>query len=785
MDTRLKNNKKFGFMIAALLIVAAVAVSLAVYPVFEKRAANYFTDVLHSNDFLQELLQTSCVLYKDITEQAEEREVSYSELFLETESEELSRDAEAESIEYNLRLIEEESMIEMTPAEWQVRAENAMDSMMKGWRSYILNGLAKEMDYCVIDNATGKSIKNTGRGIEYLGTEEADEDLSMLYPYYIRVSFDSVGNLASVSVKSTHSDELLKTVKVVMGNALVSNQFWSQNGSFVFTDAVGSFYCFNNDVSKIWHVETTIKNAPRNTTYIFALTAEQKEAFMTYGVMSTSTQRMWEEEYAYYQAGVREFYSIILGVLFIIGILLPRWKKYHLHELKGIKWHLEFLVAAMFFLGSIILEMTNAMMAYTNNNRLAMFFEKNYPWLWFPNLHGVFIWAVNILVLLASFGVWYYLVVSMSEVSVIGIRAFLRERSLIVRAWYWLWSKVKKWGLTLKEEVLHVDLREKTDKTVKKVVVVNGLILAVLCFMWMFGWLGLVIYSVVLYMLLRKYIGQIQEQYYRLLLATRSIAEGNLQTEFEGDWGVFESYKSELDKIQNGFKKAVEEEVKSQRMKTELITNVSHDLKTPLTAITTYVELLKEKDVTEEQRQEYLAVLEKKSARLKLLIEDLFEVSKASSGNVTLNPIEVDICHLMRQVYLEYEDKAEAAGLQFRFGLPEEKVILQLDSQKTYRIFDNLYSNIMKYAMPHTRVYVSAKKLAEELIIEMKNMSAIELNMAPEELTERFVRGDASRNTEGSGLGLAIARSFTELQKGKMQIEIDGDLFKVTLTWRI
>ena len=203
---------------------------------------------------------------------------------------------------------------------------------------------------------------------------------------------------------------------------------------------------------------------------------------------------------------------------------------------------------------------------------------------------------------------------------------------------------------------------------------------------------------------------------------------------------------------------------------------------------TEVIELLEDETISEEQRKEYLGVLKKKSARLKFLIEDLFEVSKASSGNVVLNPVDVDICNLMRQVYLEYEDKACDANLIFRFTMPEEKVILKLDSQKTYRVFENLYINIIKYAMPKTRVYVKLERTEKAgqkkgIRIELKNMSAMELNVAPDELTERFVRGDSSRNTEGSGLGLAIARSFVELQGGELKIEIDGDLFKVVIEW--
>ena len=220
-------------------------------------------------------------------------------------------------------------------------------------------------------------------------------------------------------------------------------------------------------------------------------------------------------------------------------------------------------------------------------------------------------------------------------------------------------------------------------------------------------------------------------------------------------------------------------------MKAELITNVSHDLKTPLTAIITYVNLLKEDGISEQQRKEYLNVLEKKSLRLKVLIEDLFEVSKANSQNITLNLTEVDIMSLLKQVSFEMSDRWEEQSLDVRMNLTEEKVLLSLDSQKTYRIYENLFGNIAKYALPGTRVYVNGFRIDDTVVITLKNISAQEITVASSELTERFVRGDASRNTEGSGLGLAIAKSFTELQGGELSLEVDGDLFKATTVWKL
>ena len=248
--------------------------------------------------------------------------------------------------------------------------------------------------------------------------------------------------------------------------------------------------------------------------------------------------------------------------------------------------------------------------------------------------------------------------------------------------------------------------------------------------------------------------------------------------------GDFSLGKEEIEKIQTGFKKAVDEEVKSQRMKTELVTNVSHDLKTPLTAIITYVNLLKMEHDPERQK-EYIDVLDRKSLRLKALIEDLFEISKASSRSVNLNIIEMDIVNLFKQVKLEMEEKITEANLDFRLDIPEEKVIVALDGQKTYRIFENLIGNAVKYAMPHTRVYVKIAAEEGEAVFRMKNVSATELTFNPEEITERFVRGDSARNTEGSGLGLAIVKSFVEIQKGKFWIETEADLFKAEIRWKL
>lgn len=342
------------------------------------------------------------------------------------------------------------------------------------------------------------------------------------------------------------------------------------------------------------------------------------------------------------------------------------------------------------------------------------------------------------------------------------------------------WQKFKGWLHQIYDGLLHMDLQEKTNKSILRIVSINFVVLLIITCFWFVGIGALVIYSVILFLFLRKYFRDIQSKYQLLLESTNLLAEGNLDAPIEGDLGLFNPMKEEIQKIQKGFKKAVEEEVKSERMKTELITNVSHDLKTPLTAIITYVDLLKSEE-DPEKRKEYLEILERKSLRLKVLIEDLFEISKATSKNVTMNFMKVDIVGLLKQVRLECDRKIQDAKIDFRWNLPEEKVVLLLDSQKTYRIFENLIVNITKYGMPHTRAYIELIEQENGVTVTMKNVSASELNFNPEEITARFVRGDSSRNTEGSGLGLAIAQSFTELQYGTLKVFTDADLFKVEL----
>ena len=243
----------------------------------------------------------------------------------------------------------------------------------------------------------------------------------------------------------------------------------------------------------------------------------------------------------------------------------------------------------------------------------------------------------------------------------------------------------------------------------------------------------------------------------------------------------FKEHGENINQVSDGITLAVNERMKSEHFKTELITNVSHDIKTPLTSIINYVDLIKKEDLQDEKIQEYVEVLDRQSARLKKLIEDLMEASKASTGNLTVELAECDIEVLLAQVIGEFEEKLQKNQLEVVVTKPDLPVKMMVDGRHMWRVLDNLLNNACKYSMPGTRVYISLMQENKNAVITFKNISKTALNIPSEELLERFVRGDSSRNTEGSGLGLSIAQSLTELMQGNMNLEIDGDLFKVTL----
>lgn len=291
----------------------------------------------------------------------------------------------------------------------------------------------------------------------------------------------------------------------------------------------------------------------------------------------------------------------------------------------------------------------------------------------------------------------------------------------------------------------------------------------------------------ILWVLLVTAIGAFLKKYFEDIKAIESaskfLAEGYYDVKVDENDTRFRTLAHNLNTVRNNLDSAVEDAIKSERLKTELITNVSHDLKTPLTSIINYSELIVNEDENMENIKEYAKVINEKSHRLKELIEGLFDLSKASSKNIDLNIEEIDLGQLIEQIYGEWEDILTEKNITTNLNRPEEPVIIELDGTQTSRILENLFSNIYKYALENTRVYVDLFKEDNRVKLVIKNISKYPLNISPEELMERFTRGDESRTTEGSGIGLSIASSLTEIQGGEFFIEIDGDLFKTTIVF--
>lgn len=344
----------------------------------------------------------------------------------------------------------------------------------------------------------------------------------------------------------------------------------------------------------------------------------------------------------------------------------------------------------------------------------------------------------------------------------------------------WIWHILKQTGSILKDFFHHLNL------TWRVCLIMIGVIL--LHWLAFTGFFLFVIAALIAEAVVFVYVTARMAGEQKILEGLRKIKEGNLENNIDTEkmMGKQKEMAELLNHVDEGLSEAIEKQIKSERMKTELITNVSHDIKTPLTSIINYVDLLKRETsdmekANPEKVKEYLNILEQKSQRLKTLTEDVVEASKISSGTLIYENVCLDLVEMLSQVEGEYLERYEEAGLQLLSEMPEPPAVIFADGRRVWRIFSNLYQNTVKYAMPNTRVYVNLTKENGQAVFTMKNISQAPLNISPDELTERFIRGDQSRTTEGSGLGLSIAKSLTEAMKGEFEIYLDGDLFKVTV----
>ena len=734
MDIKLKSNKEIykSKGIIAILVMIAIIVTSALgmcssYKIIDKSAKSKKVNYFNEYGFANLIAESSYALYYDSMKENENQ--SASDFLLD-----IKKNIIEEADEYSSYI--------------QEALNNNIDQFNRetlGWNN---DANLKYYYYNTINNKTNTILN------ENVKFENNNIDLSEVnkdkYQFYAVVNFDNNGNVDVSEINGGDKEVLKSNIECSLID--IRNEYDISN-----SDYEEGYY--NIDIKPI-----------KNMTFVYAV----PKTITSYDNIRWGIENADISIYESMGAGGA---FIIAGIVALIALIFPIKKAKStilFRKISKIPFEVWIIIIglAIAALGPLAGQIIKA----TLNGDLQVIFVEIIPSLIIPER---IIWIFNFIIWLLSYSAVFFFVLVIKYVFNVGVIDYIKERTIFGMVIMLCVRIIKR---TL-DEITKVDLREKNNKLIIKLLAINAVILLIITSIWFFGIPVVILYSVILFFIIRKYVDKISEKYSKLREATSKIAEGNLDVKIEEDLGLFEPFKGDLEKIQCGFKKAVDEEVKSQRMKTDLISNVSHDLKTPLTAIITYADLLKDENLSDEKRKQYIETLDRKAQRLQVLIENLFEVSKATSGNITLNIENIDVVSLMKQTLFELEDKLEEASLLVRKNMPKEKVILPLDSQRTFRVFENLIINITKYAMPNTRVFIDIIENEDDVAIIMKNMAAEEITFNVDTIAERFVRGDESRNTEGSGLGLAIAKSFVELQGGTFNISVDGDLFKVKIVF--
>ena len=801
MDTKLKSNSNLKSVVMVWLFLTVMAViTMSLYPVVLSRLERQDAEQMQASEnqmdsFLAMMYAGSIGLYWDYVNSYQEEPLSPSQLYFprtkDSERKEMgaggagitvdagsgtgqadsAADAgvgdvsygseertEADEIAETAYYGEEEYMESEEEDMWDsVYSAQFDDKIKEVFQRFLRSWVPEyELEY-EIYSAGGASRGNAVSDLKRL-EEAEDNEVKEKYAFYVSFCFDRVGNISVTSFKGIEERYLNRYI----------SEFQDRNRLFNLAEMDGVMSSADS--------ADLISRGPEDTVIIFA--SARDKFYMT---KESENYFKYSTEYRFGNAGFTGFLTLALALVALVGIGLPFMVKENGGSRFVIRRRIPMElvgagILALFFLYGPL----SSMGYYTSNNSLfATFLGKGQSTV-YPFADYLFNYSVWIL----YYGTAFFLALAVHPLFALGPVRYLNEYSYCGHVLVKWCRRVKHVFIQLLGQLKTVDLKDTADRQLLILLGINFVVLTILCCAWVAGVAGLFVYTIVLFLVIRRRYERVREDYCDLLLGVQEMADGNLEIRLPEDLGVFNSVKEELLEIQTGFKKAVEEEIKSQRMRSELITNVSHDLKTPLTSIITYTNLLKEEGITEEQRREYIETLDQKSQRLKRLIEDLFVISKASSNSIVLNPVNLDLAALIKQVMFELDDRVKSSEIEFRCSFHPDKLLAYLDCDKTYRIFENLVVNILKYGMPHSRAFITGEKIQNEIWITLKNTSEQELTFQSEEITERFVRGDQSRNTEGSGLGLAIAKSFTTIQGGTFDVVLDGDLFKVILKWK-
>ncbi|MCC0672411.1 sensor histidine kinase [Clostridioides sp. ES-S-0145-01] len=776
MDIKSKKFKE-KYIISVIVFILMLSASLGMisqYSTIQSAAKGGAKNPFEQEGFVDSIYKGSYVLDHNMKEEQEGKMIQPSKLFL-----------SEETINYIKNTSKEKSAYEGSETYYTDESINAdFNEKFDEWESFI-NNSSKNLKYYLVDKENNFELFNENKELKALDTTKNDtskEESDKKQPQ-------------ETTMNDEERQEKIKNIKANYRFYLVMN--FDKDGKVNIVDSYGVDQKIISQMllskSKEDLMETDLdgnsisyKLSPiKNKTLVYAVPKvisqdNSYSSYNNYGMIYSSDDISRYinnvENNSYYKISAM-IIKIIISIVVIVAVAFPYRKSKELLGFEIItRIPLELLFIAIVIIQSIVALYPTDIISNTLNGNYVEYLIKNDI---SGKMANILVSSMNLIYWFVIFSIIFVFIVLLKHILNVGIKEYFVKNTLTGMFLKWF----KKSSKVVINQVRMTNLKEKPNKTIAIILAVNLLIIVIMCSMWFFGIILALIYSIVLFKVLSDYSKKTIREYNQLLDITKKISDGNLEANMEDDLGFFNPIKDELGNIQSGFKKAVDEEVKSQKMKTELISNVSHDLKTPLTSIITYIDLLKDENITDENRKMYIDTLDRKSQRLQHLIEDLFEVSKVNSGDVHLNIVNVDIISLMKQTLLELDDKIAESSLKIKNNFSSEKIILPLDSQRTFRVFENLIINISKYAMPNSRVYIDILETDRQVNIMLRNMSATEIDFSVDDIMERFVRGDKSRNTEGSGLGLAIAKSFVELQGGKMKIDIDGDLFKVTITF--
>ncbi|CZR98080.1 MULTISPECIES: sensor histidine kinase [Clostridioides] len=774
LDTKLKKfkDKYIVTIIVFILMLSASLGMISQYSTIQAGAKGGAKNPFEQEGFVDDIYKGSYVLYHNMKEDQEGKMIQPSKLFI-----------NEETINYIKNVSKEKNLYDGSESYYTDDSINAdFNENFESWESFI-NNSGKNLKYYLLDKEKNFELFNEDKELRALDTtkndssgENSDEsqtknttmsneerqsklkDIKDNYRFYVAMNFDKDGKVNVVDSYGVNQKVINQMLLSKAREDLMNTNLGGNSISYKLTPI--------KNVTVVYAVPKVISKDD-STEYGYG---------SIYNSDNISAYINNVENNSYYKISGM-ILKIILAIVVIVALAFPYRKS---KELMGFdtlsKIPLEILfIAVVIVQGIVDLYPTGIISGTLNGNYVEYLINNDIS----AKMASILVSLMNLTYWFVIFSIIFVFITLLKYILNVGIREYFVKSTITGMFLVWF----KKVGKKAINKIRTIDLKEKPNKTIVIILGVNLLIIVIMCSMWFFGIILAIIYSIVLFKVLSDYSKKTVCEYNQLLDVTKKISDGNLEVNMEKDLGFFNPIKDELGNIQTGFKKAVDEEVKSQKMKTELISNVSHDLKTPLTSIITYIDLLKDENITEENRRLYIDTLDRKSQRLQHLIEDLFEVSKVNSGDVHLNIVNVDIVSLMKQTLLELDDKITDSSLILKNNFSSEKIILPLDSQRTFRVFENLIMNISKYAMPSSRVYIDILETDNKVTVMLKNMSATEIDFSVDDIMERFVRGDKSRNTEGSGLGLAIAKSFVELQGGKMNISVDGDLFKVTITF--